>query len=56
MIRYDRADKDRDVFRKIQPIELIGSRLRDRIYVVTEAANSNMYLLYTLNINIKLVE
>ena len=38
---------------KIQPIESIGSigsRLRDRIYVVVEAVDFNIQLLYTLNL------
>ena len=38
------------VIDKIQPIELIGSKLRDRIYVVVEAVDFNLQLLYTLNL------
>jgi len=41
------------VIDKIQPIESIGSigsRLRDRIYVVVEAVGFNIQLLYMLNL------
>ena len=37
------------VIDKIQPIGLIRSKLRDRIYVV-EAVDFNLQLLYTLNL------
>ena len=37
------------VIDEIQPIESIGSRLRNRIYVVVEAVDFNIQLLYTLN-------
>jgi len=38
------------VIDKIQPIESIESRLRDRSYVVVEAVDFNIQSLYTLNL------